>query len=264
MKPLTPGAVSGQAQQLPNFRLQTISVTRNQCANHRSIPSTSSQPEMRAIRARSRIVPTASRVAYQMSFNRRTSDESRNAAFAVCVSTMASGFQKPNSSALVALAKSARPYFFFAIAVLGATYGSLSAGKFALRYSMKASRSPGSTTAPHLIILSTSFVHAAFPNRCCTTMPEPWHSRHAVFILDCSGPGGKSADCADTATHVSDRSKANNTLSLDMDLHPVNDVDEISAGVPLHRIRLHAPLCIGSARHDRVSARLWGVPGITP
>jgi hypothetical protein len=113
---------------------------------------------------------------------------------------------------------------------------------------MKASRSAGSTTAPQLIILSTSFVHEAFPNRCCTMMPESWHSKHAVFILACSGPGGKSADCGhNTATHVSDRNKVSNTLSLDMDLHPVNHVDEISAGVPLHRIRLHAALGIDSS-----------------
>src|SRR5229473_1452119 len=158
-----------------------------------------------------------------------------------------------------------RPYFFFGLADLGATYGFLSSGKFSLRYSMKASRSPGSTTAPHLIILSTSFVHAAFPNRCCTMMPESWHSKHAVFILACSEPGGKSADCGrNTGTHVSDRSKASNALCLDMDLHPVNYVDEITAGVPLHRIRLHAALGIGSSGHDCVSARLRRVPGITP
>src|SRR5437667_10298077 len=118
---------------------------------------------------------------------------------------------------------------------------------------MKASRSAGSTTAPHLIILSTSFVHAASPNRCCSMMTESWHSKHTVFILACSSPGGKSADCArNTARHVSDRSKASNRLSLDMDLHPINDVDEISAWVPLHRIRLHAALGIGSAGHDCV------------
>src|SRR6266700_7051315 len=129
---------------------------------------------------------------------------------------------------------------------------------------MKASRSPGSTTAPHVIILSTSFVHAAFPNRCCTMIPESWHPKHAAFILACSSPGGKSADCAhNTATHVSDR-KASNTLSLDMDLHPVNDVDEISAGVPLHRIRLRAALGIGSAGHDCVIAPLRRVQRITP
>ncbi len=116
---------------------------------------------------------------------------------------------------------------------------------------MKASRSFGSTTAPHLVILSTSFVHAAFPNRCCTMMPESWHPKHAALILACNGPDGKSADSAHkTATHVSDRSKASQLLGLDMDLHPVNDVDEISAGIPLHRIRLRAALGIASAGHD--------------
>lgn len=162
-------------------------------------------------------------------------------------------------------AKDDRPYFLFVLAVLGAMYGSLSAGKFALRYSTKASRSPKSTTAPQFIILSTSFVHAAFPNRCCTMMPESWHSKHAVLILASCGPGGKSADCGyNTATHVNDSNKTSSTLSLDMDLHPVNDVDEISAGVPLHGIRLYAALGIGSAGHDRVSARLGRVPRITP
>jgi hypothetical protein len=49
-----------------------------------------------------------------------------------------------------------------------------------------------------------------------------------------------------------------------MDLHPVNYIDEISTGVPLHRIRLRAALGIGSSGHDCVSARLRHVPGITP
>src|SRR5207253_6028667 len=178
----------------------------------------------------------------------------------LCLSLSQSLFRATRGSCLVDAL-----YFFFGLAVLGATYGSLSAGKCALRYSIKASRSPGSTTAPHLIILSTSFVHAAFPNRCCTMMPASWHPKHAAFTLACSGPDGKSADSAHkTATHVSDRSKASNTLSLDMDLHPVNDVDEISAGVPLHRIRLCAALGVGSAGHDRVSARPRSIPRITP
>src|SRR5438876_11347527 len=132
----------------------------------------------------------------------------------------------------------------------------MSPGKFALRYSMRSSRSPGSTTAPHLGILSTSFVQAAFPNRCCTMMPDSWHPKHAAFTLACSGPAGKSADSAHkTATHMSDSSNASKTLSLDMDLHPVSDVDEVSARVPLHRIRLRATLGGGSSGHDCVSAR---------
>jgi hypothetical protein len=113
---------------------------------------------------------------------------------------------------------------------------------------MKTSRSPGSTTAPHFIILSTSLVHAAFPNRCCTMMPASWHPKHAVVIFARGGPGGKSTDCArNIPTHASDRIEVSNTLSLDMNLHPVNDVDEISARVPLHRIRLRATLSISSA-----------------
>src|SRR5439155_15412417 len=118
---------------------------------------------------------------------------------------------------------------------------------------MKASRSLGSTKAPHLIILSTSFVQAAFANLCCTMMPVSWHSKHAVLILDCSGPDGKAVDCpCKRGRHVSDRSKASDRLSLNMDLHAVNDVDEISAWVPLHRIWLHAACTVGSAGNDYV------------
>jgi hypothetical protein len=37
--------------------------------------------------------------------------------------------------------------------------------------------------------LSTSFVHAAFPNRGCTMMAESWHSKHAVRVLALQQPG---------------------------------------------------------------------------
>jgi hypothetical protein len=48
--------------------------------------------------------------------------------------------------------------------------GGLSGGYDALKYSIKASRSPGSTKAPHLIILSTSFVQLLALKRCCRMM----------------------------------------------------------------------------------------------
>src|SRR6266852_2973319 len=101
---------------------------------------------------------------------------------------------------------------------------------------MKASRSAGSTTAPHLIILSTSFVHAALLKRCCTMMRASWHSKHAVFILVCTGPGGKSGDCAyNRVKQASASSAASNALTLYMDFHLVSNIDEIAAGIPFHR-----------------------------
>src|SRR5439155_2381521 len=43
-----------------------------------------------------------------------------------------------------------------------------------------------------------------------------------------------------------------------------DNVDEISAGVPLHRIWLAAALGVGRAGHDCVSARPRRIPRITP
>jgi hypothetical protein len=113
---------------------------------------------------------------------------------------------------------------------------------------MKASRSAGSTTAPHLIILFISFVHAALLKRYCAMMRASWHSKHAVFILICSGPGGKSEDCAyNRVKHASASSAASNALSLYMDFHLISNIDEIAAGIPLHRIRLYAACAIRGA-----------------
>src|SRR5580693_684674 len=58
---------------------------------------------------------------------------------------------------------------------------------------MRASRSIGSTTAPHFVILSTSFVHAALLRRCWRMMRASWHSRQAVVAFACIGPAGRSA-----------------------------------------------------------------------
>src|SRR5437868_15428868 len=118
-------------------------------------------------------------------------------------------------------------YFLSLFAIIReALWDSLSGGKFVLRYSIKASRSPGSTSAPHLIILSTSLVHAALPNLCCTIMVASWHSKHAVFTFGCSGPDGRTADCPyRSGMNMSDRNVAKERLCLDIDLHPVNDVD---------------------------------------
>src|SRR5271156_204469 len=58
---------------------------------------------------------------------------------------------------------------------------------------MRASRSAGSTTAPHFVILSTSFVQAALLRRCWRMMRASWHSRQAVVAFACIVPGGRSA-----------------------------------------------------------------------
>src|ERR1700694_887005 len=58
---------------------------------------------------------------------------------------------------------------------------------------MSASLSLASTTAPHLIILSTSLVQAALLRRCCKMIRASWHSRHAVVAFAWIGPGGRSS-----------------------------------------------------------------------
>src|ERR1700723_2535490 len=58
---------------------------------------------------------------------------------------------------------------------------------------MSGSRSLASTTAPHLIILSTSFVHAALLSRCCRMILASWHSVHAVVAFCAIGPAGRGA-----------------------------------------------------------------------
>src|ERR1700730_15382918 len=71
---------------------------------------------------------------------------------------------------------------------------------------MRASLSAGSTTAPHFVILSTSFVHAALLRRCCKMMRASWHSIQAVVAFACIGPGGRSAvTLADTGLWASAR-----------------------------------------------------------
>src|SRR5271170_2027654 len=58
---------------------------------------------------------------------------------------------------------------------------------------MRASRSVGSTTAPHFVILSTSLVQAALLRRCWRMMRASWHSRRAVVAFARIGPAGRSA-----------------------------------------------------------------------
>src|SRR5437588_12781023 len=113
---------------------------------------------------------------------------------------------------------------------------------------MKASRSLGSTTAPHLIILSTSLVHAFLLRRCCKMMRASWHSVHAVWTFDCIGPGGRSADCAETRivhenamspTKIAAQKSPHtrNSLCLNMDLDPRHDVVGLFTRIPLRSLR---------------------------
>src|SRR5580704_10649097 len=140
---------------------------------------------------------------------------------------------------------------------------------------MKASRSAASTTAPHLIILSTSLVHAALFSRCCTMMRESWHSRQAVRIFPCTGPGGSSGDWDQSCStlrrvntaivHTHCRAKKFWKLSrCDMDLHLINRVVEISAWIPVGGLRLSSALTVGGAGHQCVVPRLGCFPIVIP
>src|SRR5438094_4207598 len=120
---------------------------------------------------------------------------------------------------------------------------------------MKASRSLGSTTAPHLIILSTSLVHAFLLRRCCKMMRASWHSVHAVWTFDCMEPDGRPPDRPDsgsvhanaiTAAKIAAQNAPNtrNSLCLNMDLHLVNDVVEISTRIPRRSLRLGPAMAV--------------------
>src|SRR5438132_11020000 len=140
---------------------------------------------------------------------------------------------------------------------------------------MKASRSLGSTTAPHLIILSTSLVHAFLLRRCCKMMRASWHSVHAVWTFDCIGPGGRSADCAETRiVHENAMSPAKiaaqnatntrNSLWLNMDLHLVNDVVEISTRISRRSLRPGPTIPLSGSRQNRLHTAKRRTPGIVP
>src|SRR5713226_2973593 len=97
----------------------------------------------------------------------------------------------------------------------------------------------------------------------------------AVRTLACIGPGGKSGDCAQKsgAAYSENNAIANplrlnllglNILSLNTDFHLVDGVIEISAGIPGRGLRLNTALTVGSARQDRVLARVWTFPNETP
>src|SRR5579864_1137917 len=131
---------------------------------------------------------------------------------------------------------------------------------------MRASRSCGSTSAPHLVILSTSLVHAALLSRCCTMMRASWHSVQAVVALACTGPAGNSGLEADWAHARVDTKATTNretaTLSLYMDLHLIDGVVQITAGIPNGSRGLRAALAIGGTGDDGVVSGLWRLPRI--
>src|ERR1700746_1280602 len=132
---------------------------------------------------------------------------------------------------------------------------------------MNASRSVGSTSAPHFVILSTSFVHAALLRRCCTMMRASWHSVQAVVTFACMGPGGNSgldADCTRTGSQHKANNATTTTLTFDMDRHPINCIVQIAARIPDWSVGLGPSLAIGCARRDRVFARFRSFPLKTP
>src|SRR5580692_10493715 len=89
---------------------------------------------------------------------------------------------------------------------------------------MKLSRSAGSTSAPHLVILSTSFVHAPLLSRCWMMMRDSWHSVHAVVTFACTGPAGSSGDCARSSGRLHTTSNTAATFVI-----PKSESDEESA-----------------------------------
>src|SRR5579862_4769916 len=133
---------------------------------------------------------------------------------------------------------------------------------------MNESRSCGSTSAPHFVILSTSFVHEALLRRCCRMMRASWHSVHAVVTFARMGPGGNSGFAADCGPSAATQHKAANntatTLSLDMDRHPINCVVEIAARIPDWSVGLRSSLAVGRARRDGVLARFGSLPSQIP
>src|ERR1700677_4684494 len=125
---------------------------------------------------------------------------------------------------------------------------------------MRASRSAGSTTAPHFVILSTSLPHVALLRRCCRMMRASWHSRHVVVALACIGPGGRSAVTLATVgfwacTENGSAAEISNAIAMtdlraasgNMHLHLIDGIVEIAAGVPGRGRRLRASLAIGRA-----------------
>src|ERR1700731_4526440 len=203
--------------------------------------------------------------------------------------------------------------FLSTAAVLSGSYGGLSGLKFVLRYSIRASRSAASTTAPHFIILSTSLVHAALVRRCCRMMRASWHSVQAVVALACIAPGGRSAVGFDGAgfwararngDETARKSKATtrgreecallvkeartgapalvdfvkicgaaesralsnlrDSLLGDMDVHLIDGVVEIAAGIPDGRCGLGAALAVCGTRHNCVLAGPRRFPIVDP
>src|SRR5581483_10859140 len=123
---------------------------------------------------------------------------------------------------------------------------------------MSASRSLGSTIAPHFVILSTSLVHAALLRRCWTMMRASWHSVHAVVAFAAMTPSGSSSliftfCCAVPAISMQSTRLARATTWIgfvlgNMDLHLIYGVVQIAAGIPQWLLGLNATLAVGGTR----------------
>src|SRR5713226_5405613 len=133
---------------------------------------------------------------------------------------------------------------------------------------MSASRSWGSTSAPHLTILSISRVQAALLKRCCTMMRASWQLKHAAAAFSCKGPAGNSSfgdDAAAAILNAQIRATVRTLpLSLNIDLHLIVGVVKISARIPDGRVGLNPSLAVGGAREDHVVAAFRRLPGIAP
>src|SRR6266849_5297997 len=107
-------------------------------------------------------------------------------------------------------------------------------------------------------------------------MRASWHSMQAVVALLRMGPGGRSssgfcggfgdpADCPHSAAPAARASAAiSRALRGHMNLHLIDSVVEIAAGVPNRRGRLGTAPAVARARHNDVVAALRWLPVVAP
>src|SRR5215472_16907389 len=78
-------------------------------------------------------------------------------------------------------------------------------------------------------------------------------------------PAGRSGLGADWAqSELANNNAANATLALDINLHLVNSIVEIPAGIPCSSFRLDAAVRIGGSRPNRVRGGFHRLPIVSP
>src|ERR1700746_3878396 len=93
-----------------------------------------------------------------------------------------------------------------------------------------------------------------------------WRSVQDVVAFACMGPAGNSGVEADWAHARVDTQATTNretaTLSLYMDLHLIEGVVQITAGIPNGSRGLCAALAVGGTGDDGVVSGVWRLPRI--